>query len=273
MTTSDTPGATASARRERIVEVQGISTHLFEAGPATAPALLYLHGTHLGNLWLEYHNLLARDFHVFAPDIPGFGLTERPEWMRDMSDYILYFRDLLKTLDITQVCLAGHSLGGWMAAETAVWYPELVSKLILSNSAGIRVKGSPIGDMFAMNPQEVLAACFDDFTAALPLMPAEMNSDYLVKMYKERTALASLAWNPSFDPKLARRLQSITCPTLIIWGENDRLIPAIYGPTFQSLIPHSQLVMLAGTGHMPMFEKAEAWAQPILDFLQQEVRA
>jgi len=112
MTTSDTPGTTASARRERIVEVQGISTHLFEAGPATAPALFYLHGTHLGNLWLEYHNLLARDFHVFAPDIPGFGLTERPEWMRDMSDYILYFRDLLKTLDITQVCLAGHSLGG-----------------------------------------------------------------------------------------------------------------------------------------------------------------
>ncbi len=273
MTTSDTPGTTASARGERTVVVQGISTHLFEAGPVTAPALLYLHGTYLGNLWLAYHDLLARDFHVFAPDIPGFGLTERPEWMRDMSDYILYFRDLLDTLDLKQAHLVGHSLGGWMAAEVAVWYPERVEKLVLSNSAGIRVKGALIANLFAMNPQETLAACFDDFAAALPLMPAEMNADYLVRMYKERTTLASLAWNPHFDPKLARRLQSVHCPTLVIWGQNDRLIPAVYGTTFQSLIPGSQLVMLEGTGHMPMFEQPAAWARAISDFLHQEVHA
>jgi pimeloyl-ACP methyl ester carboxylesterase len=79
MTTSDSPGMTSSKRSERIIEVQGIPTHLFEAGQTSAPALLYLHGTHLGNLWLEYHDLLARDFHIFASDIPGFGLSERPD--------------------------------------------------------------------------------------------------------------------------------------------------------------------------------------------------
>ena len=273
MTTSNTSGTTTGARGERTIEVQGIPTHLFEAGSASAPALLYLHGTHLGNLWLEYHDLLARAFHIFAPDIPGFGLTERPDWMRDMSDYILYFRDLLNALDLEQVYAVGHSLGGWMAAEIAVWYPERVGKLVLSNAAGIRVKGSPIADLFAMNPQETLAVCFDNLAAALPLMPAEMNADYFVHMYKERTTLASLAWNPHFDPKLARRLQSITCPTLIIWGENDRLIPAVYGNTFQSLIPGSRLVLLKGTGHMPMFEMADAWAQHISSFLQEEKHA
>lgn len=265
MTTSDT----SSRKIERTIEVQGIATHLFEAGPATAPALLYLHGTSLGNLWLDYHNLLARDFHVFAPDIPGFGLTERPDWMRDMSDYVLYLRDLLDALGIEKAHVVGHSLGGWMAAELAVWYPERVSKLVLSNAAGIRVKGSLIGNLFAMNPQELIAACFDNLAAAIPLMPAEMNNAYLIQMYKERSTLASLAWNPHYDPKLARRLASVNCPTLVIWGENDRLIPVVYGTTFQSLIPGSQLVRLAGTGHMPMFEQPEDWAQHIGNFLQE----
>ncbi|HLI87888.1 MAG TPA: alpha/beta hydrolase [Ktedonobacteraceae bacterium] len=269
MTLPDSPGTTSSQKTERTVEVQGIVTHLFEAGPAAAPPLLYLHGTHLGNLWLDFHQALAQHFHVFAPDIPGFGLTERPDWMRDMDDYILYYRDLLGTLGLQRTALVGHSLGGWIAAEVAIWYPERVSELVLSNAAGIRVKGAMIGNLFAMNLQELVAACFDDPMAALPLMPAEVNADYLVQMYKERTTLASLAWNPHFDPKLARRLQWLRCPTLIIWGENDRLIPPVYGDTLHSLIPGSRLVRLAGTGHMPMFEQHEAWAQHITRFLQE----
>jgi pimeloyl-ACP methyl ester carboxylesterase len=273
MTASDTSGTTASAPVGRIIEVQGIATHLFEAGPATAPALLYLHGTSLGTLWLEYHERLARDFHVFAPDIPGFGLSERPDWMRDMSDYLLYIRDLLNTLEVRQIHLVGHSLGGWMAAEFAVWYPERVRSLILANAAGIRVRGAPIADLFAMNPQEILTACFDNLMAAAPLIPAEIGTDYLMQMYNERTTLASLAWNPHFDPKLARRLQTLSCPTLIIWGANDRLIPPVYGTTLHELIPGSHLVLLEGTGHMPMFELPEIWTRTIRDFLQREVNA
>src|SRR5437773_4877983 len=138
-------------RIERTIDVRGIQTHMFEAGPSTAPPLLYLHGTHLGNLWLDCHNALSQNFHVFAPDTPGFGLTERPDWMRDMSDYVLFFRDLLNELELDQVMLVGHSLGGWMTAELAVWYPERVKKLVLSNAVGIRVKGMPMADLFVMN--------------------------------------------------------------------------------------------------------------------------
>src|SRR5579863_6545059 len=161
------------AKVERTITVQGIATHIFEAGPPTAPPLLYLHGTSLGNLWLEFHQALSQHFHIFAPDTPGFGLTDRPDWMRDMSDYVLYFRDLLDALGLDKPLLVGHSLGGWMAAEIAVWYPERVKKLVLSNAVGIRVKGTPILDLFAMNIQEVAAASFDNPAAALPLMPAE----------------------------------------------------------------------------------------------------
>jgi len=254
-------------KEERTLNVRGIQTHIFEAGsPATEP-LLYLHGTFLGNLWLDFHNMLAQNFHVFAPDIPGFGLTERPAWMRDMSDYILYLRDLLETLGLQKTIVVGHSLGGWMAAELTVWYPELVKKLVLSNAAGIRVKGSPVANLFAMNPQEVVMACFDNLAAAMPLMPSELNTDYLLSQYRQLTTLASLAWNPSYDPTLERRLERINCPTLIVWGQTDRLIPQVYGETLHRLIAHSELIKLEGTGHMPMFEKPDEWCGVIREFL------
>ncbi len=238
---------TSREKNEYTVTVQGIATHLFEAGEPTAPPLLYLHGTHLGNLWLDYHHALAQNFHVFAPDTPGFGLTERPDWMRDMSDYILFFRDLLDELGLEQAMFVGHSLGGWMAAEIAVWYPQRVKKLVLSNAIGIRIKGTPIANLFAMNAQEVLNACFDNLMAAMPLMPAEFNTDYLLAQYRERTTLASLAWNPEYDPKLERRLATVKCPTLIVWGQNDRLVPPAYGDAFHRLIANAELVKLFKT--------------------------
>src|SRR5579883_3601940 len=100
MTTPEAPHVTSGERIERTIDVQGIATHLFEAGSPAAPPLLYLHGTSLSNLWLDYHRAMAQRFHVFAPDMPGFGLTPRPDWMRDMSDYTLYLRDLLDTLGL-----------------------------------------------------------------------------------------------------------------------------------------------------------------------------
>src|SRR5262249_39639487 len=186
-------GDPTSDSTERSVIVQGIATHLFEAGTPEARPLLYLHGAMLGNLWLEYHRALARHFHLFAPDIPGFGLTPRPDWMRDMSDYVLYFRDLLDALGLEQPLLVGHSLGGWMAAEVAVWYPERVDRLVLADATGIRVKGAPLADFFAMTAGERLAICFDDFAAAAPLIPAEGTVDLVTERDRQPAALACLS--------------------------------------------------------------------------------
>lgn len=259
--------AHASTRIERTVDVQGIETHLFEAGNPAAPPVVYLHGTFLGNLWLDHHTALARQFHLVAPDIPGFGLTPRPGWMRDMSDYTLYFRDLLDALALEKPALVGHSLGGWMAAELAVWFPERIDKLVLANAAGIHVKGSSIADLFAMNPRELLAASFDNLAAAMPLIPPVVDTDYLIDQYRQRMTLATLAWNPHYDPRLERRLERVMCPTLIVWGENDRIIPPIYGERFHQLIPGSAFVTLKDTGHMAMFELPEAWSRVVADFL------
>ena len=111
-------------------------------------------------------------------------------------------------------------------------------------------------------------ACFDNFAAAAPLMPAEFNTAYLLSQYRQLTTLATLAWNPSFDPTLERRLERINGPTLIVWGQTDRLIPQVYGDTWHRLIVQSELMMLEGTGHMPMFEKPGEWCSVIREFLQ-----
>jgi pimeloyl-ACP methyl ester carboxylesterase len=264
--TATTTSPTAAPPIERTVTVQGIQTHLFEAGPDSAPAMLYLHGTFLGNLWLDFHRRLAERCHLHAIDIPGFGKTARPDWMRDMSDYILYLRDLLDALGLEKPVVVGHSLGGWMAAELAVWYPERVGRLVLANGAGIRVKGSPIANLFAMNPQEMLDVSFTDPAAAWPLMPPEVNVEYIVDQYRQKMTLATLAWNPHYDPKLERRLAWVKCPTLIVWGEGDKLIPPAYAEALHRAIPGSRVEMLRGTGHMPMFEQPEAFARVVADF-------
>src|SRR5260370_20349065 len=85
----------------------------------------------------------------------------------------------------------------------------------------------------------------------MPLMPTEMNTDYLRSQYRQRTTLASLAWNPGYDPKLERRLQRVKCPTLIIWGQNDRLVPAAFGDAFHPLLANPELVEPDGTVHLP----------------------
>jgi pimeloyl-ACP methyl ester carboxylesterase len=257
-------------RIERTMDVRGIPTHLFEAGDPTASPLLYIHGALNGNLWLDYHKALARHFHIFAPDIPGFGLTECPDWMRDISDYVLYFRDLLDTLGLEKPFIVGHSIGGWMAVEVAVWYPERVGKLVLANAFGLRVKGTPIPDIFAMSPEEITGLCFENIMAAMPFMPPEINVEFMFSQYKQLTTLASLIWNPSYDPKLERRLERVNCPTLLLWGENDRLTPPVYGETYHKHIASSKLVKFAGTGHMPMFEQTEKWSATIFQFLSQE---
>lgn len=257
-------------RRERTVDVQGIATHIAEGGDITAPPLLYLHGAFSGNLWFDYHNALAQRFHIFAPAIPGFGLTERPGWMRDISDYVFYFHALLDTLGLDKPILVGHSIGGWIAAELAVWYPERISKLVLSNAFGLRVKGAPIPDVFALSPEEITGLCFENMMAAMPLMPPEINVDFMFSQYKQLTTLASLLWNPGYDPKLERRLASVNSPTLLLWGDRDRLIPPVYADTYHQLITGSKLVKLADTGHMPMFEQTTQWIDAIAQFLNQE---
>src|SRR2546421_9766686 len=123
--------ATSLEKTERTVDVRGIATHMFEAGSPGASPLLYLHGANLGNLWLAFHTKLAQQFHVFAPDTAGCGLTEGPNWMRDKSDYILYVRDLLDTVDLNKHFIVRISLVDFMHTVLSGWYVTDSGRLVI----------------------------------------------------------------------------------------------------------------------------------------------
>jgi len=254
------------AHRSEFLSVAGVRTHVLRGGRG-AP-LLVLHPELAAGRWFPYHDGLAARFQIFAPDHPGFGETERPEWISGIDDLVFHYVDLLDVLGLDRVAILGTSLGGWIAAELAVAHPERVERLVLVGAAGIKVDGVERFDVFLHPIEETLRHLFHDPSRAAQLLPTELGTDVIVRGYREATTLARLSWNPYlYNPKLERRLRRITAPTLIVWGENDTFLPLAYGEAYARLIPHATLQTVPQCGHFVPFEQTEPFAQHVTRFL------
>jgi pimeloyl-ACP methyl ester carboxylesterase len=251
--------------RSEVVTVDGVATHLFRGGEG--PPLVYLHGVAPAGEWLPVHERLAAHFTVYAPDHPGFGRTDRPDWLDGMDDLVLHYDELFRVLGLECPALVGFSLGGWIAAEFAVAYPERVSALVLLNAAGLHRDDALIADLPAMGPEALARAVFHDAEAARSFLAQGADHEERLRRYRGMTTLALLAWNPWFDPKLARRLRRVQAPTLALWAEYDRLIPPVYGESYRDGIAGAQLEILPGCGHMAPLERPELVAQAIAQFI------
>ena len=167
------------------------------------------------------------------------------------------------------VRVIGASLGGWIAAEFAAFHPERVKKLVLVDAAGLRIPAVPMPDVFRLPPQEVLPLAFHDLSKAMAIMPKDFGPDSLVQMFHDRSAFARLAWNPYLhDPKLPRRLRRATVPTLIVWGQQDRLIPPVYAEEYKRLLPSAEVAYIDQCGHDPTIEQPAEFARVAVEFLR-----
>jgi pimeloyl-ACP methyl ester carboxylesterase len=258
-----------NALTEKFITVADVETHLRVGG--NGEPLLFLHGGGTADIWLPFHEELAHRHTVYAPDHPGFGRSAMPDWLDAMEDLVIHYATMLDELKLSRVNLAGFSLGGWIAAEFASFYPERVNRLALISAAGLRVAGAPITDIFALGPEELAMVSFHDISKAMVLM-GDMSDPLgrFLQDYRERTMMARLAWNPGYSPKLARRLRRITAPTLIIWGKDDRLIPSAHGEAYRSAIANARLELLPDCGHLPIVECADQTAQLLSDFFAKE---
>src|SRR5574339_351359 len=135
--------------RSDFLDVRGVRTHVMQAGRGRP--LLVLHPEFAADTWSPYHDELAGHFRVVAPDHPGFGKSDRPEWLDEMSDVVLHYIDLLDLLEVDRISIVGTSLGGWIAAALAIAHPERVERLVLAAPGGIKVDGVERFDVFA-NP-------------------------------------------------------------------------------------------------------------------------
>ena len=248
-----------------VLDVRGTPVRLQRAGDG-AP-LLFLHGAGAGGRWLSFQEALARRFDVLSPTHPGHAGSPAAEWIEDILDLAFHYLDLLDALRLDRVHLVGASLGGWIAAEMAVIASHRLSSLVLIDPVGIKVDGWIYPFLFGMELPELVATVFHRPEAALALAPKDQSVDTLVELYRQNAALARVAWNPYlYDPRLRRRLARIGAPTLLAWGEHDRLAPLVCADTWRKEIAGARLTTFRHSGHVPHLEEPEAVAAAIAEF-------
>ncbi len=235
--------------------------------------LLYLHGAG-GLLGVDpFLAELSKDFKVIAPHLPGYGESTGGELVEDVVDACLFYHQLLDDLGIASTNVIGHSMGGMLAAELAALDVHRVKKLVLVSPAGFWLEQHPIPDPFAMDLPELAAHLFHDPKSPLAQMFTTIPSDpqQLADMYVERTKRLTQAsrflW-PIPDRGLKKRAWRIAAPTLLVWGESDRLIPPVYAGEFASRIRNCRSVTIKHAGHMVMYEQPEEFVRIVRDFLK-----
>ena len=172
--------------------VRGCTVSLLRGGEG--PPLLFLHGAGGGGIELPFMTRLAGNYTVIAPEHPGFGESDEPDWLDNIHDVAYFYLDFLDRLDLSGVHLAGMSLGGWIAMEIAVRSTRRLASLTLVCPAGVHVPGLATGDPFIWAPEETFRQGFHDRTfadAAISRLPEAVEADDT--WLKNRSAFARLA--------------------------------------------------------------------------------
>ncbi len=236
------------------------------AAGGDGPPLLYLHGAVGQKGWAPFLERLSRQFTVYAPYIPGYGPATGLDHLADLTDLTLYHLELLDALGLARAHVAGHFLGGMIAAEMAAFSPPSVSRLALASPAGVWRDEEPVADLLALSANELL----ERLTAA----PGGADSldglrDTLTRDRMQDIAAAGKFLWPLPDRGLRRRAYRIKAPTLILWGEQDRINPPSYAADFQRMIAGSQTGTVTNAGHLLMLERPDAFADAVAAFLNE----
>lgn len=208
---------------------------------------------------------------VLTPIHPGFSGTPRSESLASVRDLGRLYAELLATLDLTDVTVVGNSIGGWIAAEIALRDASRVGCLILVDGVGIEVSGHPVVDFFSLTPREVAERSYYD-PDRYGLDPSKLPPQVLQAMAGNRAALAVYGGSTMSDPSLAGRLAGVKSPTVVIWGDSDRIADADYGRALTGAIPGAEFRLLPKTGHLPQVESPRLLLDAIRTFTDQHSR-
>ena len=249
------------------LKAQGVRLRVHRAG--RGKTVLFLHGAGGVPQWLPFFDALAEHFEVLVPEHPGFGGSDDPPWIRSVADLAMFYLDLIEETGLDGIHLIGNSLGGWLAAEILIRDRSRVRSLVQLAPAGIRVKGVPPGDNFIWGPEEALRNLYHDQSYAdriLSLTPSEAQMDV---MLHNRFTVAKLGWQPRwFDPDLEKWLRRIKLPALVVWGKNDKIMPAAYAALWKERLPDARMVILDECGHLPHVEHAATVVRHVCDFIE-----
>ncbi len=213
-----------------------------------------------------------RPARVYTPTHPGFQGTDRPTALTTPRQLGALYAALLDALDLTGVTVIGNSIGGWIAAELALLHPTRASGLILIDAVGVEVPEHPIADFFRLTLSEIAEYSYAQ-PDAYRIDPTRLSPDAQRAMAGNRAALAVYGGEPSMvDPGLPSRLPGVTLPTLVVWGDADRITAPQNGRAYADAIPGAQFVVMERTGHLPQIESPERLVPLLWNFLAPHTR-
>ena len=252
-----------SNSQENHIEVASAKIHLHKQGEGATVFSLHSIEGNLG--MLPYLDALSQSASVYAPTHPGFGASDRPDWLESISDLARFYLWMLQELGLDEVHLIGGFMGGWIAAEMAVMCPQALDSLTLIDTAGVRPSEGEIADIFLLGDEQTTSIAIADPDL---LATASEPEDPFVRL-RGREMTTRLCWKPYMhDPSLIHLLPRVEVPTLVIWGEDDRIIPTNAGERIAEAMPNARLEVIAGAGHLPHIEKPDQ----VIPLLQQHLR-
>jgi len=245
------PYSTEGFRRNEYV-VDGVRTVVYSAGQG--PPVLYLHG---GGSWhgFEWARDWLHQFRVILPYHPGYGESADDPDVSSIDDLVVHYARLLELLGLQRFHLVGASLGGLLAAQLVLTQPGRVARLVLVSPAGLLAPEHPNLDFVAVPPADLPARFVSDPAFIAPFWPAQPDARLAALLAREAAATGRVMQGlPAAERKLRRRLPRLAVPTLVLWGERDRIVAAALAREWASLLPDARMEIVPGGGHLLLDE-------------------
>jgi pimeloyl-ACP methyl ester carboxylesterase len=270
------------------VTVEGRRVNVIELGDGSP--LVFVHGlSGSWQNWLEQLPVFAQRHRVIAVDVPGFGHSEMPAEKITIPGYARTLDALCGELGVDAAAFIGNSMGGFIGAELAISFPQRVERLVLVSAAGLSIEDmrSDRGLATMRRLENLLAfysgwiATKSDTVARRPRLRRAVL--WMVASHPDRLPAPLAAeqlrgsGKPGFidavdaltDYPIRARLGEISCPTLVVWGRNDRLVPVRDAAEFERLIPNARKLIFEDTGHVAMLERPERFNAALEEFLSE----
>jgi len=269
------------------IDVNGIDVHYWDEG--RGDVLILVHGFSSSvYTWRLNIDALSEEFRVVALDLPGFGYSDKPEdFDYTLEGYSRFLVEFMNIMDIDTATLAGNSMGGGVVLTTALLFPERIDKLILVDSMGyperedeevflpFLLMGVPVAGevLMSLNFRCVVEESMKGGVYYDNSFVTDEMVDYYYNAFRSENGQKAPLWvmrNLMDTPPIgSERISEVSMPTLIIWGEEDILIPVEHASLFENDIPDSRLVVIAEAGHLPHEEKAGFVNDLAADFMKE----
>jgi pimeloyl-ACP methyl ester carboxylesterase len=261
--------------KSEYLEVGGYRLHYFEASPANGAGtpLVLVHGLGArGEDWREMiPALAAKGFHVYVPDLLGYGRSPKPDVNYSISLQEQTVANFMQAIHVPRADVGGWSMGGWVAMKLAIDHPEMVDRLVIYDSAGIYFPATFQPDLFTPNDVDGVKRLYG-MLSPNPYTTPNFASEAAVRKLQANAWVLRRSMSSMTNGRdlLDFRLFKISQPMLIVWGSKDDLIPLSVGEAIHKSVPQSVLNVIDGCGHLAPAECAPPVTESTVEFLRSE---